>query len=75
MPSLIYAPVAPTQTFLNIGSKLTTWYLIGVPAPGVRDGHLHGPHCSSTVYHEAKTLQLHLREPNHREATIWHEGM
>jgi hypothetical protein len=47
----------------------------GLPPFGDGDAHLPRPYRPAAVHLAPQALYLHLREPDRREVTIWHEGM
>ena len=75
MPSMIYVPVFP-QTYPHPVSEhvLTRTALQGVPFARCGDERFHAAYCSTSIYMEAKTLQLHIGESSNSEIAIWHEG-
>jgi hypothetical protein len=46
----------------------------GLPLVGDGDVYLPRPHRPSAVHMAPQALYLHLREPDYRKTTIWHEG-
>jgi hypothetical protein len=53
---------------------LTFAFCTGLPSPGDGDAHLPRAYRPSAVYMAPKAFYLHLGEPHHCKAAVWHEG-